>query len=220
MSAMAKKMSPSIGQIRVVDSARRIVEVSWVKGSRAGRSDIVSLSPLIDTLKFYAPLRKNSEIFETVRLIDDGYAIAWVNGSIDMSAASVERLAEEAMSGEDFNAFLRRNALTHQAAAAALGRSKRQIEHYLQYETLPRMVVLACIGYETRKCAEATVISGRGITIHSDGIIGATLDYGFNRTIKAGGLMACYHASFDGQIHGWTVPDLSAAVTAKQKQGS
>jgi hypothetical protein len=129
----------------------RIVAIRWAAGKRQGRVDRVDLSPVIDTLRFYAPLRKNPVLFESAHLIDDGYALAWGDGVIDRSAESVERLAEEAMTGADFCAFLDRNLLTHQAAAAALGRSKRQIEHYLQYEQIPRMVALACFGYEARR---------------------------------------------------------------------
>src|SRR4051812_43934919 len=99
--------SPAIQTLRVVDAGKRIIAVTWRTGRHQGREDIVCLSPLIDTLKFYAPIRKNSEIFETVRVIDDGYAIAWGNGSIDMSASSVERLAEEAMTGDDFREFMK-----------------------------------------------------------------------------------------------------------------
>jgi hypothetical protein len=153
--------SPSIGSLGEIDGQRRVVAVSWATGKRQGRFDRVDLSPLIDTLRFYAPLRKNPALFATAHLIDDGYALAWSDGSIDMSAASIERLAEEAMTGADFYAFLQRNSLTHQAAAAALGRSKRQIENYLQYEQIPRMVVLACIGYETRRASSLDVARSR-----------------------------------------------------------
>ena len=145
--------SPAMGSLRVIDGNHRVVALTWLAGNRLGRTEVVNLSPLIDTHKFYAPLRRDAALFKTARIIDDGYAIAWGDGSIDMPASSIERLAEEAMTGNDFSRFLMRHELTHQAAAAALGRSKRQIENYLQYETLPRMVVLACIGYETRKGA-------------------------------------------------------------------
>src|SRR5262249_41552200 len=149
-----------IGSLDVVDGNRRRVAVTWLAGDRRGRKDTVDLSPLIDTHKFYAPLRRDPPLFATVRVIDDGYAIAWGDGSIDMSAASVERLAEETMTGTDFGFFLQRNGLTHHGAAAALGRSKRQIENYLQATALPRIVVLACIGYEARRLE-----SGAGPTL-------------------------------------------------------
>lgn len=178
----------AIGSLRVVDGQHRMIAVTWIAGRRRGRTDIINLSPLIDTHKFYAPLRKNAELFSTARIIDDGYAIAWGDGSIDMSAASVERLAEEAMTGADFCDFLKRNALTHQAAAAALGRSKRQIENYLEYEILPRMVVLACIGYEARR--EEYV--DRRYFQHSR----VTFTYG-------------------GMLGGWNLPVLPGAITHK-----
>jgi hypothetical protein len=179
----------AIGSLQVIDGHHRTVAVTWLAGCRRGRHDVVDLSPLIDTHKFYAPLRKNPALFATARIIDDGYAIAWGDGSIDMSAASVERLAEEAMTGADFCEFLKRHDLTHQAAAAALGRSKRQIEHYLQYEMLPRMVVLACIGYEAR-----------------------------HEPIRRGDqspVMYSYSYSGQARMVGWTLPVTPGAITHK-----
>jgi hypothetical protein len=178
----------AIGSLRVVDGQHRRIAVIWLAGRRPGREDIVDLSPLIDTHRFYAPLRRNAELFNTAQIINDGHAIAWGDGSIDMSAATIERLAEEAMTGADFSEFLRRHCLTHQAAAAALGRSKRQIENYLQYETLPRMVVLACIGYESR------------------------------REIKSGDpFQATFSYSYQGQARfwGWTLPVSPGALRPK-----
>jgi plasmid stability protein len=140
----------SLGMID--DGADRIIAVRWAAGKRRGREDRVDLSPLIDTLRVYAPLRKNTALFATAHLIDGGFAIAWGDDAIDMSAESVERLAAEAMTRADFGAFLERHALTHQAAAAILGRSKRQIENYLRSEhAIPRVVALACYGYEARR---------------------------------------------------------------------
>jgi plasmid stability protein len=142
------------------DGPDRIITVRWAAGKRGGREDRVDLSPLIDTLRVYAPLRKNTALFATAHLIDDGFAIAWGDDAIDMPAESVERLAAEAMTRADFSAFLERHALTHQAAAAVLGRSKRQIENYLQSEhAIPRVVALACYGYEARR-EEANLASG------------------------------------------------------------
>jgi hypothetical protein len=197
-----KQESPAIESLRVVDGGHRIVAVTWRAGRRRERADVVDLSPLIDTLKFYAPIRKNSEIFETVRVIDDGYAIAWGNGSIDMSAASVERLAEETMTGKDFCDFLRRHSLTHQAAAAVLGRSKRSIENYLQYETLlPRVMALACIGYEARARSEFTIISGRTRTAEEFALAWLSLRYETSMRLNDSG-------------YSWTLPISPGAVNS------
>src|SRR5262249_31592224 len=88
--------SPAMASLEAVDGPRLSITVRWAAGKREGRVDRVDLSPLIGTLRFYAPLRNNPTLFETARLIDDGYAVAW-GDAIDMSATSVERLAEEAM---------------------------------------------------------------------------------------------------------------------------
>jgi hypothetical protein len=85
-------------------------------------------------------------------LIEDGNAIAWGDDdAIDMSATSIERLAEEAMTADDFAEFLVRNHLSHEGAASALGRSRRAIEYYLKIGLVPRIVALACFGYEARR---------------------------------------------------------------------
>jgi hypothetical protein len=141
---------PRLGGVQVVDGSS--IRVNWTEGRRAGRTEAIDLSPILETFKFYGPLRKNKKLFATAHLTDDGDAVAWGNDhSIDMPATSIERLAEEAMTASDFAAFLERNSLTHQGAATALGRSRRQIEYYLNMGLIPRVIALACFGYEARR---------------------------------------------------------------------
>ena len=141
---------PRLGAVRAIDG--NSVLVDWAEGARAGRSETVNLSPLIDGFKFYDPLRRSQALFASAHLIEDGNAIAWGDDErIDMPATSIERLAAEAMTAEDFAAFLARNRLTHRGAASALGRSRRQIEYYLSTGAIPRTIALACFGYEARR---------------------------------------------------------------------
>jgi hypothetical protein len=70
---------------------------------------------------------------------------------LDMSAELIETLAEEEMTPEEFALFLNRNGLTQEAAAALLGRSRRQIGYYLSTGPVPRIVALACFGFEVRQ---------------------------------------------------------------------
>ncbi len=137
---------PTLASVKP-DGHQRVC-VTWAAGSRAGRIERVDLSPLIGTHRLYAPLRDNQELFESVHLVRQGRALAWGDGEIDMSAKSVERLAREMMSRDEFADFLARNRLTRQSAAAALGYSIRQIGYFLQGREIPRVVALACIGYE------------------------------------------------------------------------
>jgi hypothetical protein len=143
---------PSYPQLKWVRALDRLnIEMLWVAGSRTGRTDIVDLSPLIKSFKYYRPIRESLE-FKTVRLIDDGFAIAWGDGAIEMAATAIVQLAEETLTAKDFRAFLGANKLTQVQAAAILGRSKRQIANYLAgSERIPRVVCLACLGFSARQ---------------------------------------------------------------------
>ena len=130
-----------------------VVRVTWSAGIRAGRTDVVDLSPMINSLKLYRPLRENRMLFRTLHLIEKGRVLAWGDDDeIDMAADSVEELAEETMSADDFRDFLKIYGLTHNEAAAYLDRSRRQIENYLSgAEPIPRIFVMACFGLVARK---------------------------------------------------------------------
>jgi hypothetical protein len=137
---------PRIATIRVVGPST--VEITWADGARMGRQDVVDLTPIIGIYKVYRPLRNNPNLFRTAHIIEDGNAIAWNGFDVDMSAETIETLAGESMTPEEFAEFLRRNELTQEAAAALLGRSRRQVCNYLSSGQVPRVVALACYGYE------------------------------------------------------------------------
>jgi hypothetical protein len=135
-----------INNIRVVNA--QTLEITWAEGRRAGRRDIIDLTPMLGSYKIYRPLRDNPSLFATARLTEDGDVITWNGTDLEMTADLLEELAEEAMTSDDFANFLKRNRLTQEAAAALLGRSRRQIGYYLTTGPIPRIVSLACFGYE------------------------------------------------------------------------
>ena len=121
------------------------VAVEWNHATRNGSLDIVDLAPLLFRLKFYAPLRENSVLLSTVRVINDGSAIAWGgDDELDMAATSVLRLAEEVMTPADFGAFMKRHDFTFGRVAAELGISPRLAAYYAKERTVPRAIALAC----------------------------------------------------------------------------
>jgi hypothetical protein len=138
--------TPRIAAIRV--TGPNTLEINWTEGSRAGRTEVLDLTPLVGSYKVYRPLRGNPELFATARLIEEGDVVAWDGPDLEMTAELIETLAEQTMTPDDFARFLSRNKLTHEAAAALLGRSRRQIEYYLRRGPIPRVVALACFGYE------------------------------------------------------------------------
>lgn len=140
---------PRLASVEPAGSLR--VRVTWATGIRTGRVDVADLSPLINSLKFYRPLRNDPGLFDSVHIVRNGRAVQWGDSAIDMSAASIAQLAEETMTVDDLAAFLKRHSFTQEAAAAALGYSKRQIINYLKGTSeIPRVFALACIGFESR----------------------------------------------------------------------
>ena len=141
-------------RLRTVEPAGDLrVRVTWRKGLRHPRTEVIDLSPLIGSFKFYKPLRDDHALFSTVHLVNMGSGIAWGDkDEFDMAATSIERLAEETFTADDFRLFLKANDLTHEQAASQLGYTRRQIENFLnEGRPIPRVVVLACYGYLARK---------------------------------------------------------------------
>ena len=119
------------------------IAVSWQAGPRAGKTDIVDLAPVVLAYKVYRPLRDNPKLFKALHRSDGGAAIVW-NDDIDMPATTVEWLAEETMTPDDFRAWLKRQKLTFDSAAAQLGISRRLVAYYAKQRQVPRYIALAC----------------------------------------------------------------------------
>jgi hypothetical protein len=151
---MDARIEAPMPRLRAVEPAGDLqVRVTWKKGPRSSRTEVIDLAPLVRSLKFYKPLRNDRALFNTVHLIESGSGIAWGNNDeIDMAATSLERLAEETFTADDFRLFLKSNDLTHEQAASQLGYTRRQIENFLsKAQPIPRVVVLACYGYSARR---------------------------------------------------------------------
>jgi hypothetical protein len=125
------------------------LRVRWAEGPRAGRNDLVDVSPAIFGYKIYRPLR-NEDLFLTGAIAEDGDAVSWGdNPDLMMSAETVQSLAQESWTPKEFVEFLARTNLTQTQAAALLGRSRRQIATYATKGPIPRVITLACYGFES-----------------------------------------------------------------------
>ena len=143
---------PRIAEVRAV--APLTLLVTWAEGARAGRTDRVDLAPVVETFRIFRPLRKNEALFATARLGDDGDTVVWAGDNLEMHAETIKLLAEQTMSPQDFVAFLKRNRLTQDAAAAILGYSRRQIGYFTTAGPIPRVVALARKGYEAEQARQ------------------------------------------------------------------
>jgi hypothetical protein len=113
----------------------------------------VDVSPAIFSYKIYRPLR-DERLFLTGAIAEEGDAVSWGSDSwggddLMMSADTIQSLAQESWEPKEFVEFLVRNKLTQEAAAALLGRSRRQVATYATIGPIPRIVALACYGFES-----------------------------------------------------------------------
>ena len=143
----------TIGKIVAVDviGAQRL-ELAWDDGRRLP----LDLSAVIANHKSLTPLSRKGE-FSSVSISSDGWSLEWPCG-IDFGAAQLRRWADEqageVMRAADFRAWMDRHGLTQDAAAQALGLSRRTIAYYLSGEKpIPKTVLLATEGWAVRSRA-------------------------------------------------------------------
>jgi len=144
---MPKKTLPRIVAV-AADKKPLTLRIRWDKGGEAR----VDLSGLIETFRLYEPLRRSPEVFAQVRLGEYGADVVWPD-DIDMSADTLWRLTQEqagaTMSPDAFKHWRERKAYTLDAAARALGISRRMVAYYEQgAKPIPRVVALATRGLE------------------------------------------------------------------------
>jgi hypothetical protein len=125
-----------------------LLQVKWAEGPRSGRVDLVDVSPAVFSYKVYRPLR-DERLFLTGTIAEEGDAVSWGNEDLILSADTIQSLAQESWSPGEFVEFLTRMKLTQEAAAALLGRSRRQIATYATKGPIPRVITLACYGFES-----------------------------------------------------------------------
>jgi hypothetical protein len=135
--------------IRAVKAkAPATLEIVWSTGETLA----VNVARLLKRFKLYAPL-KNATCFAKAKADPWGHAVNWP-GDVDMSADQLYELAREQAGEwgpERFSAWMTDYGLSLNAAADALGLSRRMIAHYRTgSRPIPRVVALACEGLSAR----------------------------------------------------------------------
>lgn len=138
----------------------KITSVAVMGGKRLligwddGRVAPVDLADVIAAHKALAPLKAKAA-FARVAISPDGWSLEWPSG-VDFGAPQLRRWADE-QAGEvmpvaDFRAWMNEHELTQEAAAQALGLSRRMIAYYLSGEKpIPKTVMLATEGWAARE---------------------------------------------------------------------
>lgn len=139
---MPRKTLP---RIKSVTAGRNplTVQVRWDTGD----DRLIDISGVIDSFRFYGPLRHDPELFRQAKVGEFGADVVWPGG-LDISNDTLWRLAQEqsgmTMTAEAFRHWRQRRALTLDAAARALGISRRMVAYYEKGERpIPRVVALA-----------------------------------------------------------------------------
>jgi DNA-binding transcriptional regulator YiaG len=144
---MPKKVLPRVTAV-TPDAAPMTLRVRWDRGDES----LIDVSGMIESFRLYAPLRQSPELFRQVRVGEHGTDVVWTD-EIDMSADTLWRLAQEqagaTMTPAEFRNWRERKAYTLEAAAKALGISRRMVAYYEQGDRpIPRIVALATRGLE------------------------------------------------------------------------
>ena len=127
------------------------LRIRWDNGEESS----VDLSGPIDTFRVYQPLRESPDLFAGARVGEYGTDVVW-SDAIDMSADTLWRLAQDqsgaTMSADAFRHWRERQAYTLDAAARALGLSRRMVAYYEQgTRPVPRVVALATRALESAR---------------------------------------------------------------------
>lgn len=110
---------------------------------------------LVDTIKHHPALErlKDPKVFSSAKVGDHGASVIWANDDeLELAADNLRARAVEQAGGvshEFIWNWMARNDLTLDAAALALGLSRRMLAYYRSgSRPVPRTVALACLGWE------------------------------------------------------------------------
>ncbi len=110
---------------------------------------------LVDTILKHPILErlKDPEVFSSAKVGDHGASVIWANDDdLELAADNLRARAIEQAGGvshEFIWNWMARNDLTIDAAAVALGVSRRMLAYYRSgSKPVPRTVALACLGWE------------------------------------------------------------------------
>lgn len=127
------------------------LELSYADGAKLR----VDIKPIVTG---HRTLRRLSDptVFATARLGEWGASVAWAeDDALDLAADNLRARAIEQAGGYSHELiwnWMARHHLTLDAAAQALGLSRRMLAYYRSGERpVPRTVALACLGWEAEQ---------------------------------------------------------------------
>jgi hypothetical protein len=127
---------PRLAAAMIVGETR--VSMTW----RDGHSITVDLDPVLQSHRHFIPLRGNHELFQTLRVNEDGTALEWDDG-IELSAYWIATLPAVGMDNAEFRQIMTKLGLSLDGMASQLGISRRLIAEFRGTRPIPAYVALA-----------------------------------------------------------------------------
>ncbi|HRN76644.1 hypothetical protein [Ottowia sp.] len=128
--------------------AGSVLQLSFADGA----SMQVDLAPIVKRSPALA-LLLDPTVFKRAKLGESGGAVTRGSDALELAADNLRARAIEQAGGfphEIIMEWMHRDGMTQQAAADALGISRRMLAYYLSGEKpVPRTVALACVGWDT-----------------------------------------------------------------------
>jgi len=137
--------NPIISSVKA--STGNLLQITWENG----KTSQVDLSAVIKTDKALKCLNDKS-LFKKVKTGLWGHSVQW-GKKIDIGADTLWTMAHEqagiAMPTDDFNSWMKRNALSLSDISEILGMTRRMIIYYhMGHRPIPKVISLACKGYD------------------------------------------------------------------------
>ena len=130
------KPLPRIRGARPLEGRMALIE--W----KGGVSKVIDLAPAFVTLRVFAKVRKDDELFRTMQVDEYGDALIFADGS-ELSAMWIEELAAASMDNGEFREAMEKLRFTLDGMAARLGVARRLIADYRKDKPIPKVVALA-----------------------------------------------------------------------------
>jgi hypothetical protein len=127
---------PRLAAAMIIDGRR--VRVTW----RDGNSVTVDLDPVLLSHRHFIPLRDNDDLFQTLRVNEEGTALEWDDG-IELSSLWISRLPEVGMQNAEFRAIMRKLHYSLDGMASALEISRRLVAMYRGVAPIPAHIALS-----------------------------------------------------------------------------
>ena len=104
----------------------------------------VDLAPILWSKRIFIPLREDDALFATLRVNEDGTALEFGDGDIDISADWIERMPQATMEPREFIQIMDDLKATNEAMGRYLGVATRLVAKYkMEGAVIPRRVSLA-----------------------------------------------------------------------------